>query len=832
MLWVIGYLLGLAPSASASAQDAALSNQPRGQAAADVMEFDYFVNNWNVIGLKDYVHGTRVTPDNQLLLADNAHVQIRLGSDRTPLSRANPKLALHGWMPIIVVTADEGPIHYEITFWATPLPNVADWKKAFDWPTEGENFLNWILVKATNKGDAPVEAVGEVVSNVPRPKPAQVAAQAAETHDKPMSRDSGWSWRLAPGSSVEMSFPYPFFPVEEPSVYSQEHAGLWLQRTMDYWQHAIDSAAQIEVPCHKATDALRAAHVCQLIANDHGEVHGGEGFYDEFYIRDGAYQVMELEEAGLADAAAKVMERYLVRQRDDGRFESQAGQLDANGQAVWTLWQYYRITNDREFLARVYPAMRRAVEWTRQARRTTPAPLTGVLPPAPADGESLWEGQHHIVGYDLWNLRGMLCTADAAERLDKHDEAKELLAEAAAYRQDMDAAWQKTRAGHFPPSWEGDGTHWGNTETLWPTELFERDDARVVALSQFVRQQFAGGFIEGTIQWKGNGNVLAIHPYMGAYTTMTDLVRGEHEQVVEDFYWYLLHSTAAHAFPEGIYYKKRTAWGDTIPHVTGACNYAIMLRHMLVHEAGDDLHLLAAVPDWWLGAGQQIRVERLPTHFGDMNLTVRGTDNGVEVKFDPPKRNPPRRIVLTLPQSRPLVASLDGVQVVTRSDQLKRWDFPTIVAQYLETYDWSKPNAVSLSTGKPATCSHALANFDAPLANDGRSDDTDSYWATDVERHPGDAWWQVDLQAPTTIGRIVVVGYFGDRRYYGFRVETSLDGQAWELVADRRDNKELSTPEGYTCQFAPRMARYVRVTQTLNSANTGRHLVEVMVYER
>ncbi len=148
----------------------------------------------------------------------------------------------------------------------------------------------------------------------------------------------------------------------------------------------------------------------------------------------------------------------------------------------------------------------------------------------------------------------------------------------------------------------------------------------------------------------------------------------------------------------------------------------------------------------------------------------------MRVKFDPPKRNPPRQIVLTLPKSRPLIGSLSGVQLVERSDQKKRWDFPTMVAQYRETCDWTKPNAVSLSTGKPATCSHALPNFDAPLANDGRSDDTDSYWATDVEKHPSDAWWQVDLEKPTTIGRVVVVGYFGDQRHYGFTVETSLDG--------------------------------------------------------
>ena len=81
------------------------------------------------------------------------------------------------------------------------------------------------------------------------------------------------------------------------------------------------------------------------------------------------------------------------------------------------------------------------------------------------------------------------------------------------------------------------------------------------------------------------------------------------------------------------------------------------------------------------------------------------------------------------------------------------------------------------------------------------------------------------------VGRVVVVAFNGDTRYYGFTVETSLDGQTWDMVADRRDNKELSTAEGYTCRFEPRPVRYLRVTQTHNSANTGRHLVEVMAFE-
>jgi hypothetical protein len=191
--------------------------------------------------------------------------------------------------------------------------------------------------------------------------------------------------------------------------------------------------------------------------------------------------------------------------------------------------------------------------------------------------------------------------------------------------------------------------------------------------------------MEGTIRWKAPKTEDAIHPYMGAYTVMNTLIRGEHEKVVESFYWYLLHTTAANAFPEGIFFKRRFAWSDTIPHVTGASNYAVLLRHMLVHEDGDELHLLAAVPDWWLADGKEIRIERLPTHFGPMDLQVRGSARGVHVELTGPTREPPKRIVVHLPESRPLLNPVNGVSTARRPDQKLRWDFSTVVEKYLSS---------------------------------------------------------------------------------------------------------------------------------------------------
>ncbi len=667
--------------------------------------FDYFRNSWNVIGLKDYDRGTRVTPDNRLLLADG-EARIRFGKDLKPLSRHETKTLMKGWMPIVLLSADDGPVHYEFTLWATPLPTVKDWEKAFDWPTEGENFLNWILVKATNKGATQTEAKVSVV---------QTGKGTSATH--------AHAWSLAPGASAQGVVRLPFAPLQDAAALAKADGQAWqtwLDRTIDFWQEMIAGAARIEVPCRKANEALLAAHVCQLIANDHGVLKGGEGFYDEFYIRDGAYQVMELEEAGLSNAARKAVDHYLKCQLADGRFESQKDQFDANGQALWVLGQHYKITGDRAWLEKAYPQMRRASEWAKRARRQAPAdsPFAGLLPVAPADGEFLWDGKHHIVGYDIWNLRGMVCTADAARVLGKAAEHEEWTKEAEAYRAAIDAACKRVGVAHFPPSWEKDGTHWGNTETLWPTELFPRDDPRVAAMIHHARKVHGGGFLEGTIRWLGTQG--AIHPYMSAYTTMASLARGEDEQVAEDFYWYLLHSTAAHAFPEGIYYKRRFAWSDTIPHVTGAANYALMLRHMLVHERGDELHLLMAVPDGWLAEGKEIRVEKAPTHFGPMDLRVRGTAAGVEVELKPPARTPPKKTVLHLPESRPLIGSLPGVDVVVRPNQKKQWDFPTVVQLYRQQAAPSTkpiPGLVALPLGAPLAADGCRPLNLAPLAN-------------------------------------------------------------------------------------------------------------------
>jgi len=155
---------------------------------------------------------------------------------------------------------------------------------------------------------------------------------------------------------------------------------------------------------------------------------------------------------------------------------------------------------------------------------------------------------------------------------------------------------------------------------------------------------------------------------------MASLIRGEHDQFVEEFYWYLLHSTATHAFPEGIFFGRRFAWSDTIPHATGAANFAFLLRHALLHERATNCTCSWARPTGgW--AGQGIRIENAPTYFAPMSLRIRGTATGVAIELAPPAAAPATHC----PASAPIPSAAQGpqsVNVVYRPDEARRWDFP------------------------------------------------------------------------------------------------------------------------------------------------------------
>ncbi|HIE52491.1 MAG TPA: hypothetical protein EYP85_12095 [Armatimonadetes bacterium] len=650
-------------------------------------EYDYFLNSWGLIGLKDYPEGTRISPQGELWLKGKRRLQLTFTERHRLLPRGLRKTLLRGYLPIVRYDfrLAEG-LRYTLTLFAAPLSGE---EQDYAWPRRTENFVDFLGFQVTNEGPQPQEAVWGL-SFTAGARGGQVVLKAAAGEPRAIvSADRGevWAWvetsgrgkveaegnrivcrlRLEAGQSRRVTCKVPFAPLAgEDLLLLRERCGNYeqaLARTVEFWEGLLARGARFDLPEPKAAQTFKASLIYNFIGRDRGVVKAGEGFYDALFLRDGAYQVYALEVAGFLPEARESLEAFLRAQKENGQFETQKGQLDAHGYALWALWQYYDLSRDEDWLRRVYSAIRRGVVWLKRARgaeKEPTSPFYGLLPAAVADGENLWDGKHHIVGYDFWNLRGLACAVKAARALNQAGEAADWEREYADYFQCVEAAWARTGLPFFPPSYEKEGTHWGNLEMLHPTLLFAPHDPRVTATLAEVRRSF----VEGTIPWSPE-KMRAIHPYMSTFVTNTHLRRGEHTEAVEGFYAYLLHTTATNGFPEGVFYERRLAWGNTIPHLWGAAQYIILLRNMLVREEGEVLHLTSAVPEVWLASGRGLRVVRAPTRFGPVDFALQAGPSHLRLSLSLPRRNPPQRIVWHVPPAFRIVEAEGGGQSLT-----------------------------------------------------------------------------------------------------------------------------------------------------------------------
>lgn len=108
------------------------------------------------------------------------------------------------------------------------------------------------------------------------------------------------------------------------------------------------------------------------------------------------------------------------------------------------------------------------------------------------------------------------------------------------------------------------------------------------------------------------------------------------------------------------------------------------------------------------------------------------------------------------------------------------------------------------------------SNGNSSRAVDG---DKTTYW--DGGLYPSELI--VDLDGYYDISKIVVIPYYNGGRYYNYEVYASVDGFNYEKVGEKVDNT-LQTANGETYTFETRVAKYVKVKMTYNSANTSVHI--------
>jgi hypothetical protein len=461
-----------------------------------------------------------------------------------------------------------------------------------------------------------------------------------------------YSRLLKPAEEWTLDFKMPLAPTAD-AAERKQIAQLGLEqaetKTAAFWTAILGRGMQVELPEHKAVDTFYASLVYDLMAIDHigpnyiqtvNKLH-----YHAFYLRDGADIVHDYDITGYPGIAREILDFFATKQLPNGNFLSQPEEYDGWGEAVWAYGQHYRMTHDPAFANWALPQLARAVDWLKQARAADPL---HIIPASDVrDNENV---PGHITGYNFLALSGLRVAIDMARQTGHADLAANWQAEYDDYRRAfLRVLDERTAAddGYIPPALDGQkgGYDWGNLLAIVPEPILDPHDPRVTATLKAVQAKYAEG-----IMTYADGEFL--HHYLTIKNSLTEVIRGDQERAIEEFYGLLLHTSSTQA---GFEFAIRP-WGDRnfednlAPHGWFAAEYRNLLRTMLVREDGDRLHLLSAVSPDWIGQGKTIAVRQAPTQFGTIAYTLHQPSNqGAELRIDGSFGHGLREIVVHVP---------------------------------------------------------------------------------------------------------------------------------------------------------------------------------------
>lgn len=126
----------------------------------------------------------------------------------------------------------------------------------------------------------------------------------------------------------------------------------------------------------------------------------------------------------------------------------------------------------------------------------------------------------------------------------------------------------------------------------------------------------------------------------------------------------------------------------------------------------------------------------------------------------------------------------------------------------------------NLALNKPVWATGYEYNSEPEYAVNGQRTIESKYWGA-----PYPCSLTIDLRDVYEIEKFNIVNFYSTDRFYHYEIYVSTDNTTYRKVAEKV-NSNPPTAAGDTYEIEPTPARYIKVTMTYNSRNTGAHIVE------
>ncbi len=282
------------------------------------------------------------------------------------------------------------------------------------------------------------------------------------------------------------------------------------------WRAWLDDVCRVQTPDERL-DELFDISVRGLLLHTAVEAVPGPYTYKRFWFRDAAFLLQSLLVLGYFDRVERILSRFPDEQTRSGYFRSQEGEWDSNGEAIWII-DCFRRMSGRSLSDRLLKSVMKGARWIEKKRTdaATDTPYAGLMP-AGFSAEHLGPNDYYYWD-DFWSAAGMRCAADIVRDSGRVELAAQLSSQAESLLTCIDRSISRTAAhrdrGGVPasPNRRMDSGAIGSIVAGYPLQLWQAGDARLLGTADFLwcACTVDGGFFQDMIH-SGINAYLTLH---------------------------------------------------------------------------------------------------------------------------------------------------------------------------------------------------------------------------------------------------------------------------------------------------------------------------------
>ena len=347
-------------------------------------------------------------------------------------------------------------------------------------------------------------------------------------------------------------------------------------------------------------------------------------------------------------------------QKPDGSFLIIPEHWKETGIMIWVMYHHARLSFDKAWLKEVWPNLEKCVSFIVHMRYNMCSdpnmPNYHLMPNGISDGGLAGSYPEYTNIY--WNLIGIKAAVDAAKWLGKTPQMQRWQTEYDDFYQTFqDAARRDMQTDSYGNPYlpirmvddqnvKPQKAQWAFLHAIYPGTILAKNDPIVTGNLGMLEKVETEGIIFDT-GWVTGG----LWGYFGSFYAHACLWLGDGEKAAKTLYAF-----GNHAAPTMVWREEHMPQGQggamcgDMPHNWASAELIRLVRHSMVLERGNELHLFEAIPKTWIYPGATVILNDIVTEFGTMSLDFRVSEDGqsADLNFKPSFKENPTRCVLHL----------------------------------------------------------------------------------------------------------------------------------------------------------------------------------------